>query len=328
MVKSSKGPQAPDGWAHEESPFHEGEAAVQSRMGVRERMEQIGRKVIRDFMPDQHREFYATLPFVFIGGVDAAGQPWASILVGPSGFAASPDPKSLIINAAPNVGDPLENALVQGADVGLLGIELPTRRRNRINGRILKRNDHLIHVEVAQSFGNCPKYIQARTHTLSASQVTAPPSELVGEGLSPLDRKLVETADTFFIASSSGKATGPSAGADVSHRGGKPGFIRIDDEKTLTTPDFIGNSLFNTIGNLMNEPRAGLLFIDWDAGDLLFLATKAEIIWGGSEVEAFSGAQRLIRFVITKTVRLPSVFPYRSSTPEISPFLERTGVWR
>lgn len=321
--------QSKDGWTHDESPFHEGESAVQSRLGVRKKMEQIGRKVIRTYMPDQHREFYATLPYILVGAIDAEGQPWASILIGPPGFVASSAPTSLTISAAPSDGDPLENALVPNANIGLLGIEPPTRRRNRINGRILRRDGEAFHLEVAQSFGNCPKYIQARDWSPitedEAPKISIPPIE--SDALQFDDVSLISRADTFFIASCNGARKGPSSGADVSHRGGKPGFVRIADERTLTVPDFVGNSFFNTIGNLVVEPRAGLLFPDFASGDLLFISATANIDWDGADVASFAGAQRLLRFHVCKTIRLKAALPMRWSEPEFSPFLQGTGSW-
>ncbi|MGH8848225.1 MAG: pyridoxamine 5'-phosphate oxidase family protein, partial [Polaromonas sp.] len=142
--------------------FHEGERAVQERVGVRERLEQLGPRVIRDFMPDQHREFFGQLPFVIAGTVDGSGQPWASVLAQPPGFIRSPDPQQLVLQAQPLWGDPLQDTLANGAPIGLLGIEPHTRRRNRMNGVVQGVSASGFGVALSQSFGNCPKYIQAR----------------------------------------------------------------------------------------------------------------------------------------------------------------------
>jgi predicted pyridoxine 5'-phosphate oxidase superfamily flavin-nucleotide-binding protein len=144
------------------NPFHSGEKAVQARLGVQERMLDVGRRVIRSYLPDQHREFYAQLPFVLVGSVDALGRPWASVLVGEPGFMSSPDPTHLNIAARPVPGDPLAQGLVPGAPLGFLGIELHTRRRNRMNGRVESVADGLLKVAVEQTVGNCPQYIQGR----------------------------------------------------------------------------------------------------------------------------------------------------------------------
>jgi len=310
------------GWDREESPFHAGEVAIQRRLGIDEKIDRAGRRIIRTFMPDQHREFFAQLPFILVGSVDGSGQPWASMLTGRPGFLATPDDRTLTIAAQPVPGDPL--TLVPGAAVGLLGIEPPTRRRNRANGTVSRADTGGITVAIQQSFGNCPKYIQARTaEPIEAAPSTRPPR--VSPGLDEADRALIAAADTFFIATAhlSGET---GRGADVSHRGGKPGFVRVEGNR-LTVPDFVGNFLFNTLGNLALEPRAGLLFPDYATGDLLSLATTGEIIWDGPEVATFEGAQRLMRFDVTQAVRLPGALPFRWSDAEYSPALERTGMW-
>src|SRR5215469_10342143 len=104
-------------------PWHEGERAIQARLGVRERMDRIGGRNIRGFMPDQHRIFFAQLPFLIVGSVDRQGWPWASLLAAPPGFATSPDDKTLHIAAQPVAGDPLADSLVSGTPLGILGIE-------------------------------------------------------------------------------------------------------------------------------------------------------------------------------------------------------------
>ena len=287
-----------------------------------------GRKAVRDYLPDQHREFYAALPFLLLGAADEVGQPWATILTGEPGFLQSPDPRQLSIRSTLLEGDPLKNALAAGSDVGLLGMELPTRRRNRLNGTLSALDDDGMTLSVGQSFGNCPQYIQTRESHFVAEPLGAPaaPAEHA-VALSAADRVLIAAADTFFIATINARAdAGEARGADVSHRGGKPGFVRIEGD-TLTMPDFVGNFLFNTMGNLLVEPRAGLLFIDWEAGLLLHLAGHAEVIWEGDEIQAFAGAERLLRFHVEKVVRRPAALPLRFSDAGYSPLLARTGDW-
>ena len=144
------------------SPFHHGEQQAQDRMGVREKLDKVGRIHIRDHMPEQHREFYGNLPFVLLGAVDEQGRPWASIFAGHPGFMSAPDSRHLEIAAQALHGNPLIGTLKPGAEVGLLGIELDSRRRNRLNGRIGSAGQEGISIETSQTFGNCPKYIQTR----------------------------------------------------------------------------------------------------------------------------------------------------------------------
>jgi predicted pyridoxine 5'-phosphate oxidase superfamily flavin-nucleotide-binding protein len=313
--------------------FHEGERAAQSRVGsaVRARMEEIGPRVIRDLMPDQHREFFEQLPFVVAGTVDAGGQPWASILAQPPGFIHSPDARHLLLRAKPLAGDPLQGTLVDGAAIGLLGIEPHTRRRNRMNGRVRGVNASGFAVEVSQSFGNCPKYIQAREPVyVDRPASSAGPVLHESAQLSDAARRMIEQADTLFIATAyagDGEDAGRAGGVDVSHRGGKPGFVRVEADGTLTVPDFVGNYFFNTLGNLVVNPRAGLLFVDFDNGDLLYVAVTAGIIWDGPEVDSFAGAQRLMRFKVQSARLVESSLPLRWGEAELSPVLDATGAW-
>jgi uncharacterized protein len=311
--------------------FHEGERAVQSRVGaaVRERMEQIGPRVIRDFMPDQHREFFGRLPFVIVGTVDAAGQPWASVLAQPPGFIRSPDARQLVLQAQPLAGDPLQETLANGAAIGLLGIEPQTRRRNRMNGVVRELGTAGFAVELRQSFGNCPQYIQAR-EPVYVERPFGQPVLHQSAHLDDVARRMIEAADTLFIATAytgDPALAGAAGGVDVSHRGGKPGFVRVDADGTLTMPDFLGNFFFNTLGNIAVNPRAGLLFIDFETGGLLYLAVTAEIIWDGPELNAFAGAQRLLRFQVQAMRRLEAALPLRWGRAALSPVLQATGQW-
>lgn len=315
------------------SPFHAGERLAQARVGVRDRVETIGRHMIRTAMPDQHRELFATLPYLVLGGVDDRARPWASMVAGRPGFVTSPDATTLVIDAAPRPGDPLATALAPGAPIGVLGIELATRRRNRANGVVRARHGEKLSIDVRQSFGNCPKYIHGRAPTQGA-----PDASGVGTGATTHGSRLpdllvaqLRAADTFFIASATADAGhgDGSDGVDVSHRGGNPGFVRVDQAATttLTFPDFLGNFLFNTIGNLLANPRAGLVVPDFHRGSLLSLTGTTEIVWDGPEVESFAGAERLIRFHVDLAHELPGRLGTAWSAPASSRHLVDTGRW-
>jgi len=161
--------------ALEQSPFHAGELAVQEKVGVRERSDVMGRRMIRPNLIDQHREFYGELPFLVLGSVDAEDRPWASIVTGQPGFLTTPDEWTLDIAAVPVEGDPLAGNLSVGADIGVVGMQLETRRRNRMSGRIKELRADGFALDVLQSFGNCPQYIQTRTVAL---QDAAKPIEI------------------------------------------------------------------------------------------------------------------------------------------------------
>src|SRR5262249_10310063 len=141
------------------SPFHAGERELQARAGLRERLEEVGTKGIRDFMPVQHRELFGKLPTMQLAAQDEQGQPWATMLHGSPGFVSSPDDRTLRLAALPAANDPVAPWLREGSAVGLLGLEPHTRRRNRANGRVRAMHEDGFEVAVQQSFGNCPKYI-------------------------------------------------------------------------------------------------------------------------------------------------------------------------
>jgi predicted pyridoxine 5'-phosphate oxidase superfamily flavin-nucleotide-binding protein len=308
------------------SAFHAGERAVQERVGVDQQMAQIGPRVIRSYMPEQHRELLSRLPFILAGTVDAQGQPWASVLAGEVGFVESPDPRQLLIDARPLPHDPLNDTLVDGAPIGLLSIQPHTRRRNRVNGTVQLRPEG-IGVVVGQSFGNCPKYIQAREPSFVHG---TPAGRLAYEGteLDDAARRLITQADTYFIATAHPRALeggDTRQGADVSHRGGRPGFVKVQGD-TLTVPDFAGNNFFNTLGNIASNPRAGLLFMDFDNGDVLYVAVRASIVWDGSELDGFDGAQRLVKMDVTQVRRVEDGLPLRWGAAELSPYLPM-GEW-
>ena len=150
------------------SPFHRGEREIQARLGVREQVEELGRRFIRDYLPDEHRDFYATLTHLIIGTVDGAGRPWASILVGQPGFIETPDERTVRVNARRLYGDPSNHNLVPGAPIGVLGIQYQARRRNRLTAKVRDVTDDVLTLNVDQTFGNCPQYIQAREAELTS----------------------------------------------------------------------------------------------------------------------------------------------------------------
>ena len=305
-----------------DSPFHEGERQLQQLTGQAEVIAQRGRAMIRDHMPEQHRSFFAQRPFMLVGGLDAQQQPWATLWAGPPGFAHSPDPHSLVLQPHMVAGDPLARAWQVGAPIGLLGIEPHTRRRNRMNGVLTGVGPDGLQVAVRQSFGNCPQYIQPRRVSWHTSNTTPPPGARPADTaagttaetacLGAQATALIRGADVLFIASASAQARPPcrqggqgGQGLDVSHRGGMPGFVRVssspaDGATQLTLPDYAGNQMFNTLGNILQEPRIGLLFVDFEARRLLWLAATAQVDTDSPDLADHPGAQRLLHIRIVQ----------------------------
>ncbi|MBY0240411.1 MAG: pyridoxamine 5'-phosphate oxidase family protein [Burkholderiaceae bacterium] len=306
------------------APWHAGEVAMQRVEGVAERMDSVGRKVVRSYMPDQHRAFFAQLPFAVLGAVDGGGDVWATLRSGAPGFMQSPDPQTLALHLPPVPDDPADAGLADGAAVGLLGMELHTRRRNRMNGVMRRGLDGVARIDVQQSFGNCPQYIQLRDFQLTNS-APAP-----AQWLATLDdaaTRLVMQADAFYVASYADLPDGQRQ-VDVSHRGGRPGFVRVGNDGALTVPEFAGNLFFNTLGNFVVNPRAGLVFVDVDSGDLLQMTGDVQLL-DSLPGRALQGAQRYWRFMPRKVVSRRRALGLRWSMPAdgMSPAALRTGTW-
>jgi predicted pyridoxine 5'-phosphate oxidase superfamily flavin-nucleotide-binding protein len=305
------------------SRFHAGEQALQATVGLRERMEEIGHKVIRDHMPDQHRELFDKLPTLLVAAQDAQGQPWATMLHGAAGFVHTPDPRHMHISALPAAGDTVAPLLSEGAAVGVLGLEPHTRRRNRANGRVQAIGPDGFTLEVLQSFGNCPKYIHGRRPEPLPPR-TPPRAAPLGSTFDGAPLALLQRADTLFIASASAQQAGHEGGqgVDVSHRGGPAGFVAIEPGPRglrLTLPDYLGNFFFNTLGNLLAWPLAGLLVLDPDDGSVLQLAAQASVHTDPVAVARFPGAQRLLRLDLLHGWWRPAALPLRWSAPEAPP---------
>jgi uncharacterized protein len=291
------------------SPFHKGEKTIQTKMGVGD-TERWARKFIRDHMPVQHRVFFTAQPFLVVSARDEAGRPWATLLEGEDGFVTSPEATVLDIESKPARGDALETAFSSGTDVGILGIELATRRRNRVNGRVDAVKKNAISFAVDQSFGNCPQYIRERNYWRSPEDPSG--KSVKGSQLSEAQRAWIGSADTFFIASGfRGDGENPAYGMDVSHRGGERGFVEVLSDTTIRFPDYAGNNHYNTLGNLLLNPQAGFLFIDFATGSLLQLTGKATIDWDSDDVAKFHGARQLVSLEIEEIVELPSALKLR-----------------
>ena len=227
--------------------------------------------------------------------------------------------------------DPLKDNLSIGTQVGLLGIEYESRRRNRMTGRLTTISDDGFEIKIDHAFGNCPQYIQSRNFEFLPAVDTLGETRSIQDLKSLDDRaqEIISNSDNFYIATHYAEdPEDPSHGTDISHLGGKPGFVRIEDDHTLIFPDFAGNNHFNTIGNLVMNPLAGILFIDFESGDLLFLTCKAKIIWDSDELHAFDGAKRLVRFALDEGMLIKSGIPIRWNFLQYSPSLEKTGSWK
>jgi predicted pyridoxine 5'-phosphate oxidase superfamily flavin-nucleotide-binding protein len=295
--------------------FHAGERAVQDRAGVRALADRIGRS-IRAALPPVAQAFLEDQRWLVAGAIDADNRPWATVLGGPIGFVHVVDERTVRIDATPRLGDPLDGALQPGASIGLIAIDLATRRRLRLNGRITARTSAHIVVEADQAYSNCPKYIQRREAD-GGEAVSTGESPVRTSALTEGHRAWLRGADTFFIASGA-----PGAGVDASHRGGMPGFITVEGQR-ITWPDYGGNALFNTLGNIEAWPYAGLLVPDFDTGAGLLVTGRAAIDWASSHLVDSPGAERLVTLDVDAVAEIPELLPARLRLREYSPLNPR-----
>ncbi|MEM7508586.1 MAG: 2Fe-2S iron-sulfur cluster-binding protein [Pseudomonadota bacterium] len=306
--------------------FHSGEAAAQARADVPADWMAQAARMIRPAMPDQHRTFFESLPLIFLGALDGQGRVWASAAFGEAGFIASPDRRHLVVRARPVLTEKLDLQLAPGAKIGAVGMELHTRRRNRVNGTLGAGDESDLTISVDQSFGNCPQYIQAREFDWANARPAARAVRL--EALDTRARALIARADTFIIASRAGQISDdPRDGVDASHRGGRPGFLDAASDGTLSFPDFAGNRIFNTLGNIESDGRVGLFVPDFESGAAVFLTGRARVDWSGPRVAAFPGAQRIIDVVPEEIWYVEDAIPGRGLLRDVSPALAPTGIW-
>lgn len=270
--------------------YHAGEIAVQEQAGVHDMSVRVANG-IRDFVVPAAAEFLQTQPFAAASIADDAGDVWAVPVRGP-----------LDMLDEHTVRVPVN---LSGA-VGLVIMDFATRRRMRVNG--FAEGGALT---VAECYANCPKYLQKRSGNADADGNFAPVPQPVGQGdaLTDSQRAFVGAADTFFIATRNGNAS-----ADASHRGGNPGFVRVSDDHTLTWRDYSGNAMFNTLGNLEIDSRAGLFFPDFVTGNALLLSGTAKIVWDSPD-------ERFVEFTVRHVAEVADAFARFSEAPaEYSPF--------
>jgi len=286
--------------------YHAGSRAVQDRVGVRELADHVGQIIGQGIKPVA-AAFLELQPLLILGAADpATGRVWASPLTGAPGFVRATGPHQISVTGGTRPTDPLTSALAAAHDlpVGTIALDPRTRRRMRVDGR-LRRTARGLAIDADRVFSNCPKYIQRReSYETVADRELAPPRHATE--LTTSQAEFIAEADTFFLA------TVHEHGADASHRGGNPGFVQATSPRELVWPDYAGNAMFLSLGNLLTDPRAGLLFLDWTTGTALQLTGEARPEFGEE-------GERRVRFTLTEVVETPAAIPLRWSPPEYSP---------
>lgn len=299
------------------TPFHAGELAVQAQVGE-ESMARRNGQVITDRIPNGALKFVDKQPMVVASSLDADQHIWTSLLAGTPGFAVAETPSlvNLDTNRVVSARDDIfwHNVIGQPA-VGLLFIELSSRRRLRVNGPIVA-NGTQYQLTVGEAFPLCPRYIQRREIEVTAPVGLPDAPTFTGTALTPDLMDWIGQADTFFVGSAH-----DTDHVDASHRGGKPGFVQVENAQTLLIPDYNGNSMFNTLGNLAVNPAAGPLFVDFDAGETLQLTGRADLLFGEpGQTDDTGGTGRYWRFHLHGWRRQASLRSVEWTFVEYSPF--------
>jgi predicted pyridoxine 5'-phosphate oxidase superfamily flavin-nucleotide-binding protein len=275
--------------------FHEGEVATQRRAGVEAAAKRLENMLGANGLSAGAAQFLTKQRFAALTGRDREGALWISPLSGQPGFLRGAA-DVLQIAAVPRQGDPLHR-MPTGHQVGLIAIEFAARRRMRINGSLVASDNAGMTVRVDQAYGNCPQYIHRRDVNVVA---VAAPSEKSrhAASLSAADQAMIEASDTFFLGT-----THPNRGSDASHRGGPAGFVRVDSPNRLWWPDYPGNNMFNSFGNLAVDDEAALLFVDFVTGASLQLSGTAKVEWTSPGADGDDGGVgRRVAFTVGSVV--------------------------
>lgn len=284
---------------NDKSSFHPGERAVQEsagEAGIADR----NIAVLTDTVIAGARPFIGKQFMAVFSSIDADGAVWASVVFGKPGFLHTDTGSTIAIEVPEKErdwSDPLWENIGHHADLGMLFIELGSRRRYRVNGTVQRLDSRGAEIAIREAYPNCPKYIQRRQlRQLGESRLPVPSTH--GTVLRGSVETIIREADTIFVASRHAET-----GADASHRGGIPGFVKLLDETTLRIPDYNGNSLFNTFGNFKVDPRAGLCIPDFGQGQLLQLTGAASVHWDQDDPAGETGGtQRFWEFKIEKWI--------------------------
>lgn len=295
--------------------YHEGELATQGRAGVVSG-DVLAEEMYRAGMPSGVQRFLSIQQLAVLSSIDGEGRVWASMRTGAPGFLRALDENTVEIGGFSHPDDPLLANLAGPSEVGMLVIHLAARHRVRLNGIAQLRPDGRILLTTLQVYGNCPQYIQARAVVDDRPASSASGPARSAKALDQKMRDCIEQADTFFLATAH-----PQAGADASHRGGKPGFVRTESPTRLIFPDYSGNKMFNSLGNIAVYPHAGLLFPDFQSGSAVQLSGSTQILWDDPRQKQFTGAQRLLQFDIERVIELPQAtslrFEFRGYSPHL-----------
>ena len=246
-----------------------------------------------------HDAFLAAQSFAVVSSIMDDGQVWVMSIFGKEGdITALLESQILISPASIPKHDVLHSAIqLPGTPLSMLGIDLMKRNHHRINGAttISKCDATGLHFQVWDYSPNCPKYINRREIIPSTTPMNKAAIREEHTILTKSDRDFVQSIDTLWIGSYA-----PNAGANVNYRGGTPGFIRVTSDSSIEWPEYRGNGMFYTSGNLDVNDRAGVTLVDFDTGSMIQMTSHVAVDWHFNG--EYEGATRLIKFQLKKLV--------------------------
>lgn len=252
--------------------FHEGEVAIQQEAGVdSDAFEAMAQRSMTPGLSTREAAFIEERTFGVATTVDRAGRPWSSPLFGAEGrqLFAVHDAINLSVRPEHVSGDPMLANVSDTSHLGVLFFDPSYRRRIKSIGQATV-SDGTFQYRLTRNFGICNKYIYKRDHVVAESE--SPATEPPGISSPTLDEESIaqlRATDTTFLASFH-----EVNGADPTHRGGPAGFVSVLDPSTLSMPDYMGNGMFNTLGNLRIDDRVGFMTVDFQTGRTLHVTGR------------------------------------------------------
>ncbi|RMZ87827.1 hypothetical protein DV736_g4947, partial [Chaetothyriales sp. CBS 134916] len=321
--------------AFEAQEWHEGENRIHELTGIR-----------RDgnpnapFLTPRAANMVQRYSLLALGTLDEDDNIWCTVWGGQPPFMKPLAQSILAISTRVDAShDPVVQALFKGKDegeviktsdpgpmIGGLSIHLEVRGRVKLYGRMIagalsasdgqgeapnhgKSGEVQLVVRIDQSLGNCPKYLNKKfisSHEPS-SKLSSTATHLTAEAIG-----VIRQADLFFVASAHAHED-----MDCNHRGGPPGFIRVYQPQDslaptqIVWPEYSGNNLYQTLGNLIVTPKAGIVVPNFDTGDVLYLTGEAQVLVGADAARVIAKSKLAVSFTVTAARLVENGLPFR-----------------
>jgi hypothetical protein len=141
---------------------------------------------------------------------------------------------------------------------------------------------------------------------------------LVHDFISPHDAAFIRQRDMFFLATADEQGR-----PNCSYKGGDPGFVRVVNEQTLAFPNYNGNGMYLSTGNLLRNPHVGLLFIDFERGNRMRVNGVAYVDEHDELLAEYPEAQFIVRIDVREVFPNCPRYIHRYSRVEASQFVPR-----